>query len=121
MIFRHYRRWIPGLQVGAGRRINRWFEKTLGVIAPSEVNLQSSLRASRTAKMQDVRDFSMVEAGGIENPHQEGTVRNGRFSADFSGRFIYRTTGVYRHRANERVDPYATPPILLPKRHSSHT
>jgi integrase len=30
MIFRHYRRWIPGLQVGAGRRINRLFEKTLG-------------------------------------------------------------------------------------------
>jgi integrase len=36
MIFRHYRRWIPGLQVGAGQRINRLFEKTLGVTTPAK-------------------------------------------------------------------------------------
>jgi hypothetical protein len=72
MIFRHYRRWIPGLQVGAGRRINRLFEKTLGGGESRKVSLKPSLGSRNKAKAQGSQGISMVEAGGIEPPSEFG-------------------------------------------------
>jgi hypothetical protein len=72
MIFRQYRRWIPSLQVGAGRRINRLFEKTLRQASPQGASLKPSLRDRNKAKSQDNQSFLMVEAGGIEPPSEFG-------------------------------------------------
>jgi hypothetical protein len=66
MIFRHYRRWIP--QVGAGRRINRLFEKASEVATTGKVSLKPSLSARAKAKAQQSQGYLLVGAGGIEPP-----------------------------------------------------
>ena len=67
MILRHYRRWIPGLQVGTGRRTNRLFDKTLEVADLRKVSLKLSLSSRRKAKAQDFLDFQWSRRG-IEPP-----------------------------------------------------
>jgi integrase len=70
MIFRHYRRSIPSLRVGAGRRINRLFETTLRVKNARKVSLETSLATHEEGKAQEPQGDSLVEAGGIEPPSE---------------------------------------------------
>jgi hypothetical protein len=72
MIFRHYRRRIPSLQVGAGRRMNRLFEKTLGVTAAIKVSLKPSLSASRKTKCRILRAFPRWRRGELNRQPDSG-------------------------------------------------
>ena len=52
MIFRHYRRWIPGLQVGAGRRIGALLQESIEGRERSEPSPKPSPTLLRTSKTQ---------------------------------------------------------------------
>jgi integrase len=68
MIFRHYRNWIPGLQTGAGSKINAALASIL--LSPDGLrpSLKVSLSLPEEPKSQQTQGLSMVEAGGIEPP-----------------------------------------------------
>ena len=72
MIFRHYRRWIPGLQVGAGRRIGALLQESIEGRERSEPSPKPSPRLVRGSKMQINEALRVAERGGFEPPEPQG-------------------------------------------------
>jgi len=68
MIFRHYRKWIPGLQIGAGKRIGALLHGSIG--RPEDP--KPSPRRFRKAKIVKNQRLSMAERGGFEPPVPRG-------------------------------------------------
>lgn len=68
MIFRHYRNWIPGLQTGAGSKINAALSSILRLPDGSESSLKVSLSSLSEPETEQNQALKMVEAGKIENP-----------------------------------------------------
>ena len=71
MIFRHYRNWIPGLQAGAGSKINAALASILSSPDGLRPSLKLSLSLPEEPKSQQTQGLSMVEAGGIEPPSED--------------------------------------------------
>ena len=57
MIFRHYRKWIPGLQVGAGRRIGTLLQGAFGGSAGRELSPRPSPKRSFRTKIESDQPF----------------------------------------------------------------
>ena len=70
MIFRHYRRWIPGLQTGAGKRVANLLDTKMGAQNPSVVSPDLSPSQKKKEKIPLLTGLSLVEAGGIEPPSE---------------------------------------------------
>ena len=68
MIFRHYRRWIPGLQNDAGRKVGRVFGRLGGGQLPPVASPISSPGGGRKPKSMKNQQPRGMEAGGIEPP-----------------------------------------------------
>lgn len=66
MIFRHYRRWIPGLQNGAGRKIGSLLRTSVGERPPPSPGPSPELH--RASEILKNRGVSMAERGGFEPP-----------------------------------------------------
>ncbi len=65
MIFRHYRNWIPGLQTGAGGRINAALASIIGPPDDQKVSLKTSLSEFPEPKIEQNQALGMVEAGAV--------------------------------------------------------
>ena len=98
-----FQSWIPSLQVGAGRRINRLFEKTLGQTFPRGASLKPSLRDRRRAKAQQNQGLSMVEAGGIEPRPKIFRQSPHTLSPRFAARPIAHGSGPYRRTRSDHL------------------
>jgi hypothetical protein len=72
--------------------------------SPSSPNFASPHSGDRAFRAQISCGEPSGRRGELKTPYKEDTVRNGRFSAHFSGRFVHRTTGVYPH-----IVPEGTP------------
>lgn len=68
MIFRHYRKWIPGLQVGAGRRIGAVLQQAIEHQNTGEPSLKPSPALVSRSKLQLNQVLTMAERGGFEPP-----------------------------------------------------
>ena len=71
MIFRHYRNWIPGLQTGAGSKINAALSSLIGPDDGQKASLKTSLSGFSGSEIQQNQALRMVEAGGIEPPSED--------------------------------------------------
>jgi integrase len=72
MIFRHYRKWIPGLQVGAGKRISSLLQQAIGREKGRELSLKPSPRPVGPTKHELNQVFDLAERGGFEPPEPQG-------------------------------------------------
>jgi hypothetical protein len=68
MNFRHYRKWIPGLQVGAGRRIGALLHQAIELQKAGELSPRPSPARMRESKLELNQMVSMAERGGFEPP-----------------------------------------------------
>ncbi len=81
MIFRHYRRWIPGLQPDVGRKVGQLLDRAAGGTNPPPASPSASPIQKPRARSQEDRAVATVEAGGIEPPSEPEDRRDLRWSA----------------------------------------
>jgi integrase len=67
MIFRHYRRWIPGLRPGAGDKIGALL-RSVALIQPEKLSPKPSLEDSVIGKAYRRQGQNVVREGGLEPP-----------------------------------------------------
>jgi hypothetical protein len=68
MIFRHYRKWIPGLQVGAGTRIGALLHQAIELQKAGELSPRPSPARMRESKLELDQLVSMAERGDLKTP-----------------------------------------------------
>jgi integrase len=71
MIFRHYRRWIPGLRPGAGQKIGALL-RSIAIEQDSEASLKPSPESEEIKIPSEAIAETVAERGGFEPPEPQG-------------------------------------------------
>ena len=92
MILRHYRKWIPGLQVGAGRKIGTLLQGAFTVRLPVNRPPKRPHEDLSYRKLNQIRRLAW-RRGGDSNP------RSHKGSRDFESRRLNQTPEPLRNRS----------------------